>query len=67
MRYPEFSSDIARNTGYAVEIRKIDLADFSSVVTFADGLKDTPIDILVANAGLAHWDYVRSKSGWEDM
>lgn len=45
----------------------IDLADFSSVVSFADGLKDTPIDILVPNAGLAFWDHKVTKDGWEDM
>lgn len=45
----------------------IDLADFSSIVSFADGLKDVPIDILVANAGLAFWDHKVTKDGWEDM
>lgn len=60
-------ADITRATGCAVEIRVIDLADFSSIVSFADGLKDTPIDILVANAGLAFWDHKVTKDGWEDM
>lgn len=61
-----FGVEIARATGYAVEIRIIDLADFSSVISFAEELKDTPIDILVANAGLAHWDYIKTKDDWEE-
>lgn len=61
-----FELEIARATGYAAEIRIIDLADFSSVISFAEELKDTPIDILVANAGLAHWDYIKTKDDWEE-
>ncbi|MCX5195685.1 SDR family NAD(P)-dependent oxidoreductase [Streptomyces sp. NBC_00249] len=37
----------------AVELRSLDLADLDSVHTFADAL-DTPVDVLVNNAGIWH-------------
>lgn len=45
----------------------MDLGDFSSIISFAEELKDTPIDILIANAALAHGDHERTKDGWEQM
>ena len=42
---------LAAHPAATVEVRRLDLADLSSVRVFADGL-DTPIDLLVNNAGV---------------
>ncbi|EKM54523.1 uncharacterized protein PHACADRAFT_185441 [Phanerochaete carnosa HHB-10118-sp] len=56
---------IARDTGYSAELQPVDLADFASVKAFAAQLKDDPIDILVANAGVVQPEYLTTKDGWE--
>ncbi|MFF3934891.1 SDR family oxidoreductase [Streptomyces phaeofaciens] len=45
---------LAEHPGARVEVRRLDLADLSSVHTFADGLiaDDRPLDLLVNNAGV---------------
>ncbi len=45
---------LARQPGASLEVRRIDLADLSSVKEFADGLlaDDTPVDVLINNAGV---------------
>ncbi|GHH78638.1 oxidoreductase [Streptomyces sulfonofaciens] len=45
---------LAAHPGAALEVRRIDLADLSSVRDFADGLlaAGTPVDLLVNNAGV---------------
>ncbi|GJE92167.1 short chain dehydrogenase [Phanerochaete sordida] len=56
---------IAKETGYAAELQLIDLADFASVQAFAARLKDDPVDVLVANAGVAEAEFALTKDGWE--
>lgn len=47
-----------------VEVRALDLADLTSVRTFADGI-DTPVDLLVNNAGLMAIPEKRTAQGFE--
>lgn len=59
-------SAIEQATGYhGCELAVIDQADFSSIVRFAENFKNEPLDILVANAGLATPEYETTKDGWE--
>lgn len=59
------SSAIQAKTGYTAELELIDLADFTSVKAFCDRLADVPVDILVANAGVAQSVYSTTTNGWE--
>ncbi|KAJ7089873.1 hypothetical protein B0H15DRAFT_839583 [Mycena belliarum] len=55
-------------TGYTkAELWIVDLADFASVKHFAQRFEQDGgrLDILVENAGVAAWDYVPTKDGWE--
>jgi NAD(P)-dependent dehydrogenase (short-subunit alcohol dehydrogenase family) len=59
---------IKDSTGYQnVEIRIMEQGSFSSVVAFADKFEQEgrKIDILVANAGVAHLQYSTTEDGWE--
>ncbi|KAK0474335.1 hypothetical protein EDD18DRAFT_257443 [Armillaria luteobubalina] len=58
---------IQQETGYTkAELWIIDLANFSSVITFADRAEREleRLDILVENAGMATWEYEQVE-GWE--
>ncbi|WP_461030775.1 oxidoreductase, partial [Streptomyces sparsus] len=48
-----------------VEFRSLDLADLSSVRTFADGLPGDRLDLLVNNAGLMAVPYALTADGFE--
>ena len=43
----------------------MDLASFESVVALAKRLEGDPIDIVVANAGVATQEYTLTGDGWE--
>ena len=63
-----YSSAIKEETGCeSVELRRVDLADFGSVVEFAAKFEQEVewLDILVYNAGIATWEYEATKDGWE--
>ncbi|KAF5326302.1 hypothetical protein D9611_000458 [Ephemerocybe angulata] len=51
------------------ELRLVDLANFSSVVGFADSFEKTGerLDILVANAGMESDQYRQTPDGWEEV
>ncbi|PBK58136.1 short-chain dehydrogenase [Armillaria solidipes] len=60
-------AQIQADTGYSkVELWIIDLANFSSVVAFADRADQEldRLDILIENAGVAAWEYEQVE-GWE--
>ncbi|MEU1312437.1 oxidoreductase [Streptomyces cinnamoneus] len=52
--------------GSAVELRSLDLADLDSVHAFADAL-DTPVDVLVNNAGIMMPPRSLTKQGFESQ
>ena len=54
---------IAKEIGFAADLELLDLANFASVKAFASRLKDSPIDILVANAGIAQLEYQATADG----
>ncbi|KAI0344674.1 NAD(P)-binding protein [Trametopsis cervina] len=56
---------IQKETGFLPEVRVVDLSDFQTVIAFAKGLEDVPLDIVVANAGVRLVEYQVSKDGWE--
>ena len=56
---------VAEETGYAAELRVIDLASFASVRNFVSGLQNEPIDIIVANAGISQAQCIVTDDGWE--
>jgi NAD(P)-dependent dehydrogenase (short-subunit alcohol dehydrogenase family) len=56
-------ADVARSMPGAVEVRRLDVADQSSVREFAAGLG--PIDVLVNNAGVMAVPYGRTVDGFE--
>ncbi|EKM54522.1 uncharacterized protein PHACADRAFT_258430 [Phanerochaete carnosa HHB-10118-sp] len=56
---------IAQKSGYAAELQLVDFADFASVTAFAARLKDAPVDILVANAGVGLSNFSLTKDGFE--
>jgi retinol dehydrogenase 12 len=60
------SSEIAKDTGFAAELELLDLAKFASVNAFIDRLKDSPVDILVPNAGVAAVEHHATEDGWEE-
>jgi len=53
----------AEMTG-AVEVRELDLSDLDSVRAFADGV-DSPLDVLINNAGVMATPQTRTKQGFE--
>ncbi|KAK0184326.1 hypothetical protein F5146DRAFT_1075221 [Armillaria mellea] len=60
-------AQIQADTGYSkAELWIIDLANFSSVIAFADKAEREldRLDILIENAGIAIWDY-EEVEGWE--
>ena len=54
---------VAATLGGAVEVRRLDVADLSSVREFADGVG--PVDVLVNNAGVMGLPYARTVDGFE--
>jgi len=54
---------VAAALGGAVEVRRLDVADLSSVREFADGVG--PVDVLVNNAGVMGLPYGRTVDGFE--
>ncbi|KAJ3556541.1 hypothetical protein NM688_g1969 [Phlebia brevispora] len=57
---------IEKETGYhGIELAIFDNGDFNSIIKFAQGFKDEPLDILVANAGVTYKAYEQTKDGWE--
>lgn len=48
-----------------MEIAIFDQGDFKSVIKYAESFKDEPLDILVANAGVALEAYTQTEDGWE--
>ncbi|KAJ3553195.1 hypothetical protein NM688_g3744 [Phlebia brevispora] len=57
---------IEQETGYhGIELAVFDHGDFNSVIKYAEGFKDEPLDILVANAGVGLDKYEETKDGWE--
>ncbi|KAJ3525458.1 hypothetical protein NM688_g8400 [Phlebia brevispora] len=57
---------IEKETGYrGIELAILDSGDFNSIVKFAENFKDEPLDILIANAGIAIGEYEETKDGWE--
>jgi hypothetical protein len=62
--------EIEQETGYhGCELRIIDLADFASVIAFADKFEKEVGDlhILVMNAGVLQPNYQLTTDGWESM
>lgn len=59
------SEGIAQDTGYAAELEIIDLAEFRSVIEFAQRLRNAPVDYLIANAGVAPQEYKLTADTWE--
>ena len=59
---------IREETGYSAELQLLDLARFSSVLSFVDGfLKEgNRLDILVANAAITTTEYKTTVDGWEE-
>ncbi|KAJ2933351.1 hypothetical protein H1R20_g3738, partial [Candolleomyces eurysporus] len=59
---------IREETGYSAELRALDLARFSSVLSFVDDfLKEgNRLDILVANAAITATEYKTTVDGWEE-
>ena len=58
--------EIKQETGYeGCELGLLDLGDLSSVVQYAEKYKNEPLDILIANAGIAMFKYETTKDGWE--
>jgi NAD(P)-dependent dehydrogenase (short-subunit alcohol dehydrogenase family) len=58
------AGDIGAGAGGTSEIRRLDLADLSSVRAFATGL-DGPVDVLINNAGLMAVPERRTVEGFE--
>lgn len=44
----------------------VDFGRFSDVVALAERLKDDPLDIVVANAAVAKYEYNQTTDGWEE-
>ncbi|KAF7796378.1 hypothetical protein EIP86_007555 [Pleurotus ostreatoroseus] len=57
---------IEQATGYrGTSLAVFDQEDFGSIIKYAESVKDEPLDILVANAGLAVRQYKQTGDGWE--
>ncbi|KAJ3556540.1 hypothetical protein NM688_g1968 [Phlebia brevispora] len=57
---------IEKATGYrGIELAVFDHGNFNSVRTYVESFKDEPLDILVANAGMAIRKYEETEDGWE--
>lgn len=61
------NTEIAREAGVAAEVRTVDQNNLASVVAFGEAMKDMPVDILVANAGIPQQKYATTSDGWEQM
>jgi NAD(P)-dependent dehydrogenase (short-subunit alcohol dehydrogenase family) len=64
VRNPGKGREAAREIGGKVEVRELDLADLSSVRSFADHW-DEPIQILINNAGVGDQGLKRTADGFE--
>jgi len=61
-------TELKRVTGFElIELRLLDLANFASVVAFADGIANDigRVDLLILNAGMANAHFETSKDGHE--
>ena len=57
---------IEQDTDYrGTEMAVFDQGNLDSVIKYAERFKDEPLDILVANAGLALRAYTETEDGWE--
>ena len=56
---------ISEETSYAAELQLVDLSEFASVQALAARFQGQPIDILIANAGMASRDYILTPDGLE--
>lgn len=65
-RRPEHARAVLDDTGLdAVEVTALDLGDLDSVRACAAGLRDRPLDLLVANAAVMACPETRVGPGWE--
>ncbi|MBW8799521.1 MAG: SDR family NAD(P)-dependent oxidoreductase [Streptomyces sp.] len=64
VRDPERGRAVAARVNGSTEVRRLDLADLSSVREFAAGW-DRPLDLLVNNAGVMMLPELRTKDGFE--
>jgi NAD(P)-dependent dehydrogenase (short-subunit alcohol dehydrogenase family) len=55
----------AAGVGGSTEVRRLDLADLSSVREFADGWEGRPLDLLINNAGVMMLPEQRTRDGFE--
>ena len=57
---------IVKDTGYRnIELAIFDMADFGSVIKFAESFQNEPLDVLVANAGILVPEYTVTEDRWE--
>ncbi|MBD0840461.1 oxidoreductase [Streptomyces sp. TRM68416] len=65
VRDPERGRAAANKVKGSTEVRRLDLADLSSVREFADSWEGRPLDLLVNNAGVMMLPKQRTKDGFE--
>ncbi|MDC0770160.1 oxidoreductase [Streptomyces sp. HD] len=65
VRDPERGRAAAATVNGSTEVRRLDLADLSSVREFADGWQGRPLDLLINNAGVMMLPQQRTADGFE--
>ncbi|MFH0521647.1 oxidoreductase [Streptomyces sp. M41] len=65
VRDPERGRAAAAKVSGSTEVRRLDLADLSSVREFADGWQGRPLDLLINNAGVMMLPRQRTADGFE--
>jgi NAD(P)-dependent dehydrogenase (short-subunit alcohol dehydrogenase family) len=65
VRDPERGRSAASAIGGSAEVRRLDLADLSSVRAFAKEWGDRPLDVLVNNAGVMMLPKLETRDGFE--
>ncbi|MFE0255438.1 oxidoreductase [Streptomyces sp. NPDC059010] len=65
VRDPERGRAAAATVNGSTEVRRLDLADLSSVREFADGWQGRPLDLLINNAGVMMLPRQRTADGFE--
>ncbi len=65
VRDPERGRAAAATMNGSTEVRRLDLADLSSVREFADGWQGRPLDLLINNAGVMMVPEQRTADGFE--